>query len=106
MSFLKSIAVPAAVVGSVCGLLALAGPADAKTYDLCLPMGEGKVCANYGSDKDEIYANFPTLGGVEEIEVKCFGNGQYDWESVGSWTAESVDVWVMNYCNARPGVHR
>ena len=95
MSFAKSIAVPVAAVTAVCGVLALAGDAEAYEYRSGTILGYQAEILDSGSYSDPDYIEVYGPNGKEEIYVTC---APYDWKSVGPNTADFVRRITQQWC--------
>jgi len=95
MSFAKSIAVPVAAVTAVCGVLALAGDAEAYEYRSGTILGYQAEILDSGSYSEPDYIEVYGPNGKEEIYVTC---APYDWKSVGPNTADFVRRITQSWC--------
>ena len=93
--FTKTLTAVVAVAAIVC----TAPKAEAKDFDLCMPWFGGEMCANYGTQDDEIVADLPGMG-LEIMIIKC-ANGDYDFYSEGDWSYDEVDTFAHRYCATR-----
>lgn len=99
MSFFKSLIVPCAAVGAICGVLAYAAPSKAASWDLCMPFAGGEICANYGHRQDVVRAHIPYMG-TEDFTISCLPSG-YDATSRGDWSRSEAESFVDGYCSSR-----
>jgi len=95
MSFFKSIAAPVAAVTAVCGVLALAGDAEAYEYRSGTILGYQAEILDSGSYSEPDYIEVYGPNGKEEIYVTC---APYDWKSVGPNTADFVRRITQQWC--------
>ena len=92
---IKSIAIAAAPVAAICGLLALAGDAEAYEYR------EGRVAGYQAEIMDSgTYDGLDLIdvwgpNGKEEIFVTC---APFDWRSVGPNSVEFADRIARTWC--------
>ena len=95
MSFLKSLAVPVAAVTAVCGVLALAGDAEAYEYRSGTILGYQAEILDSGSYSEPDYIEVYGPYGKETILVTC---APYDWQSTGPNTADFVRQITRQWC--------
>ena len=95
MSFSKSIAVPVAAVTAICGVLALAGDAEAYEYRSGTINGYQAEILDSGSYDGLDLITVWGPKGQEEIFVTC---APYDWRSVGPNTAEFAGSIAREWC--------
>lgn len=95
MSLLKSIAVPTAVVGAVCGLLAASAPSDASGYQEGTIAGYQAHVLNSGSYSGIDYLDVAGPKGVERITVIC---APYNWHSTGPNSVAWVELIANAWC--------
>lgn len=96
MSLLKSIAVPAAVVGAVCGVLAATAPAESSEYREGTINGYQSYILDSGSYSKPDYMIVYGPRGEETISVTC---SPFYWEATGpntkSWVREIAKSWCF-----------
>lgn len=95
MSFAKSIAVPVAAVGAICGILALTSDAEASTYRSGTILGYHAEILDSGSYSEPDYIEVYGPNGKEQIIVRC---SPYDWQSTGPNTADFVRRITQQWC--------
>ena len=95
MSFTKSVAIPVAAVGAICGILAASAPADA--YEFRSGTVGGYRAEIYDSGSYDGLDLITVWGpkGKEEIFVTC---APYDWRSTGPNTAEFAGSIASAWC--------
>ena len=85
-------------VVAAAALIGTAPKVEARGFDFCMSLYGGEVCANYGTQDDEVVADIPGFG-MEVMIIKCI-DGDYDFYSEGDWSYNEVDIFVSNYCTS------
>lgn len=95
MSLLKSVAVPLAAVGAICGVLAATAPAEAQEYRSGLIGGFQSEILDSGSFTEEDFIVVQGPKGEEQILVTC---SPFDWSSRGPNSRAFVEHITSEWC--------